>query len=342
MIIFAQRRNGVKVKRLGRTGLKVTEVCLGTMTFGHQCDEQTSVAILDAAADGGVNFIDTADVYPIPVSLETAGRTEEIVGRWLRGRRDNFVLATKCRMQMGTGPNDVGLSRKHVLAAIDASLQRLGTDYVDLYQVHAPDPETPIDETLRALDSIVQSGKARYIGCSNFQAWQLANALWTSVSLGLARFDSVQPRYNILFREIEHELFPLCEDKGIGVIVYNPLAGGFLTGKHRPGAPPADNTRFAVAGKLYTDRYWNEASFDAVERLGAFFEARGKSLTHVALAWVLKQRAVTSAIAGATSREQLRDALQGVDLDLDQEELDRCNDVWYEVPRARDPRIALR
>lgn len=332
----------MKVKRLGRTGLKVTEVCLGTMTFGHQCDEQTSFAIMDAAAEGGVSFIDTADVYPIPVSLETAGRTEEIVGRWLRGKRDDFVLATKCRMNMGTGPNDGGLSRKHVLAAIDASLRRLGTDYVDLYQVHAPDPETPIEETLRALDSIVKSGKARYIGCSNFQAWQLGNALWTSDRLGLSGFDSVQPRYNLLFREIEHELLPLCEDKGVGVIVYNPLAGGFLTGKHRRDSPPADNTRFAVAGKLYLNRYWNEASFAAVERLQTFFEAREKSLTHAALAWVLKQRAVTSAIIGATSPGQLRDTLRGVDLELDQEELGECDGVWYEVPRARDPRIALR
>jgi 1-deoxyxylulose-5-phosphate synthase len=332
----------MKVKRLGRTGLKVTEVCLGTMTFGHQCDEQTSFAIMDAAAEAGVRFIDTADVYPIPVSLETAGRTEEIVGRWLRGKRDDFVLATKCRMNMGTGANDGGLSRKHVLAAIDASLSRLGTDYVDLYQVHAPDPETPIDETLGALDSIVQSGKARYVGCSNFQTWQLCNALWTSDRLGLSRFDSVQPRYNLLFREIEHELLPLCEDKGIGVIVYNPLAGGFLTGKHRRDAPPADNTRFAVAGKLYLNRYWNEASFSAVERLQTFFEARGKSITHVALAWVLKQPVVTSAIVGATNPGQLRDTLRGVDLELDQEELVECDGVWYEIPRARDPRIALR
>jgi 1-deoxyxylulose-5-phosphate synthase len=332
----------VRIKRLGRTGLKVTEICLGTMTFGHQCDERTSFAILNAAAEAGVNFIDTADVYPIPVSLETAGRTEEIIGRWLRGRRDDFVLATKCRMQMGPRPNDGGLSRKHVLAAIDESLRRLGTDYVDLYQVHAPDPETPIDETLRALDSIIQSGKARYIGCSNFQAWQLAGALWSSDRLGLARFDSVQPRYNLLFREIEHELVPLCEDQGVGMIVYNPLAGGFLTGKHSRGAPPADNTRFAVAGKLYLDRYWNEASFEAVERLRAFFENRGKSLTHAAVAWVLVQRAVTSAIVGATSPEQLLDSLRSVDLELDKEELDECDDVWYEVPRARDPRIALR
>jgi len=332
----------VKVKRLGRTGLKVTEVCLGTMTFGFQCDQRLSFEIMDAAAESGINFIDTADVYPVPVSLETAGRTEKIVGEWLRGKRDDFVLATKCRMQMGPRPNDSGLSRKHVLSAIEASLRRLGTDYVDLYQVHSPDPETPIDETLRALDSIVQSGKARYIGCSNFPAWQLAKALSASERLGLARFDSVQPRYNLLFREIEHELFPLCEDQGVGVIVYNPLAGGFLTAKHRRDAPPADNTRFAVAGKLYLDRYWNDASFGAVEKLRSFFEARGKSLTHAALAWVLKQSPVTSAIVGATSAAQLRDTMGGVDLELDTDEIEQCENIWYELPRARDPRIALR
>jgi aryl-alcohol dehydrogenase-like predicted oxidoreductase len=336
------KENEMKIKRLGRTGLKVTEVCLGTMTFGFQCDEKTSFGIMDTAAENGVTFIDTADVYPVPVSLETAGRTEEIVGRWLRGKRNDFVLATKCRMQMGSGPNDTGLSRKHILAAIDASLKRLGTDYVDLYQVHSPDPDTPIDETLAALDSIVQSGKSRYIGCSNFQAWQLTKALWTSDRLGFARFDSVQPRYNLLFREIEHELFPLCKDQGVGVIVYNPLAGGFLTAKHRQNAPPAENTRFAVAGKLYLDRYWNDASFSAVKLLGSFFEARGKSLTHAAIAWVLQQPAVTSAIIGATRAEQLRDSLSGVELKLDEEELDKCDEVWYSLPRARDPRIALR
>jgi aryl-alcohol dehydrogenase-like predicted oxidoreductase len=296
---------------------------------------------MDEAAASGVTFIDTADVYPVPVSLETAGRTEEIVGKWLRGRREQFVLATKCRMQMGSGANDAGLSRKHVLSAIDASLRRLGTDYVDLYQVHAPDPDTPIDETLRALDTIVQSGKARYIGCSNYQAWELAKGLWTSDRLGLARFDSVQPRYNLLFREIEHDLLPLCLDQGVGVIIYNPLAGGLLTGKHRRDGPPAENTRFAVAG-YYKDRYWNEASFDAVERLTAFLKQRGKSLTHVAIAWTLKQPAVTSAIVGATSADQLRDTLKGVGIDLSEEEMEECDRVWFDLPRARDPRVALR
>lgn len=332
----------MKIKRLGRTGLKVTEICLGTMTFGYQCDEQISFKIMDEAAESGVNFIDTADVYPIPVSLETVGKTEEIVGRWLRGRRDRYVLATKCRMEMGSGPNDVGLSRKHILEAIDASLRRLGTDYVDLYQVHSPDPDTPIDETLEALDIIVRSGKARYIGCSNFPAWQLCKALWTSDRLHVARFDSVQPRYNLLFREIENELLPLCADQGVGVIVFNPLAGGLLTGKYRNQEKPPEDTRFAVAGQLYLDRYWTQKSFDAVERLHAFFKAREKSLTHVAIAWTLHQPTVTSAIVGATSPEQLRDSMAGIEVELDEDELEQCNEVWFEMPRARDPRIALR
>ena len=325
----------MKLKRLGRTGLKVTEVALGTMTFGQQCDEPTSFQVMDEAAAHGINFIDTADVYPVPVAMELVGRTEEIVGRWLRGKREDYVLATKCRIAMGSGANDAGLSRKHVLAAIEASLRRLQTDYVDLYQVHSPDPDTPIDETLRALDTIVESGKARYIGCSNFPAWQVTKAMWTSDKLGLARFDSVQPRYNLLYREIESELLPLCLDQGVGVIVYNPLAGGFLTGKHRRDAPPAENTRFAVAGKLYRDRYWNEAAFNTVEQLKSFFDARDKSLTHVAIAWALKQPAVTSAIVGATSAAQLKDSLGGVDLELDQEELAACDQAWFDLPRRK-------
>jgi aryl-alcohol dehydrogenase-like predicted oxidoreductase len=228
------------------------------------------------------------------------------------------------------------------LEAVEASLRRLKTDYIDLYQVHAPDRETPMHETLSALDSILKSGKARYVGCSNYQAWELCRALWISDSLGLARFDSVQPRYNLLYREIEHDLLPLCQDQGVGVIVYNPLAGGFLTGKHRSGAAPADNTRFAVAGPLYMDRYWNEASFASVEKLKSFFEQRNKSLVHVALAWVLANPGVTSAIVGATSAGQLQDSLSAYSGGLDEEELLVCNDVWFELPRIRDPRIALR
>jgi 1-deoxyxylulose-5-phosphate synthase len=324
----------MQIKRLGRTGLKVTEVCLGTMTFGHQCDEPTAFAIMDEAVAGGINFIDTADVYPVPVSLETVGRTEEIVGRWLSGKRDDVILASKCRHPMGRRPNDAGLSRKHILEAIEASLRRLQTDYLDLYQVHAPDPDTPIDETLGALETIVQSGKARYVGCSNFKAWELAKALWTSDKLGLARFASVQPRYNLLARDIEAEMLPLCLDQGVGVIAYNPLAGGLLTGKHQRDQPPAENTRFAVAGKLYRERYWNDANFTAVEELKEFFAGRGKALTQVAIAWILRQPAVTSAILGATSAAQLKDSLQAVDTILDDQEMAQLNRVWYDLPKT--------
>src|SRR5438128_2308141 len=223
----------MKIRRMGQTGLKVSEVCLGTMTFGHQCDEPTSFAILDKAAEAGVIFLDTADAYPVPPTPETAGRTEEILGKWLKGKRERFVVATKCRLRVGPGPNDEGLSRKHILKACEDSLRRLGTDYVDLYQSHTPDAETPLEETLRAFDDLVRQGKVRYVGCSNHPAWLLALSLGVSDRLGLARYECVQPRYNLLYREIETELLPLCRDQGLGVIVYNPLAGGFLSGKYR-------------------------------------------------------------------------------------------------------------
>jgi len=212
--------------RLGRTGLSVSRLCLGTMTFGLQCDEAASRAILDRAAAGGITFLDTADVYPVGGGLETVGRTEEIVGRWLEGRRQDFVVATKCVGAMSARPWDRGASRKHVLDAIDGSLRRLRTDYVDLYQLHHWDAQTPIDESLRALDDVVRAGKARYVGCSNFHAYQVARALGRSETLNLTRFDSIQPRYNLLFRQIERELLPLCREEGIGVIPYNPLAAG--------------------------------------------------------------------------------------------------------------------
>src|SRR4051812_33926402 len=276
----------MKIRRMGRTGLKVSEICLGTMTFGHQCDERTSVAIMEKAAEHGVTFIDTADVYPVPPSLETAGRTEDIVGAWLQGKRDRFVLATKCRIRVGHGPNDEGLSRRHILKAADDSLRRLKTDYIDLYQAHAPDPDTPIDETLRAFDDLVRAGKVRYVGCSNYPAWQLALALGVSERHGLARFDCHQPRYNLLHRDIESELLPLCRDQGVGVIAYNPLAGGFLSGKYAdPGDVPG-GTRFSLGktGELYRERYWQRSQFEAVAQLKAHFDRKGKSLVRAAVA----------------------------------------------------------
>ena len=296
--------------RLGRTGLQVSRLCLGTMTFGLQCDERTSFAILDAAAAAGVTFLDTADVYPLGGTTGTAGRTEEILGRWLAGRRRDFVVATKCFFPMSDRPWDRGNSRKHVLDAIDASLRRLGTDHVDLYQLHAPDPETPIDETLRALEDVVRSGRARYVGCSNFLAYQVARALGRSEALGLARFDSVQPRYNLLFREVERELLPLCLEEGIGVIPYNPIAGGFLSGRYAPGRPP-EGTRFTLgtAAQRYQERYWHDEMFAAVEELRAVAREAGLDLVTMAVAWVMANPAVTAPIIGASRPDQLAPAL---------------------------------
>jgi len=335
----------VKIRRLGRTGLKVSELCLGTMTFGGQADEATAFAIMDRAAAAGINFIDVADGYPMPQAPETVGRTEEIVGKWLRPRRDDFILATKGYARMGQHPWDSGLSRKHILRAVEDSLRRLGTDYIDLYQAHHSDPETPIDETLRALDDLVRSGKVRYIGCSNFQAWELAKALWTSDRLNLARFDCLQPRYNLLFRQMEDEVLPLCRAEGVGVITYNPLAGGLLTGKYRKHAEAEKGTRFEAfqsRTRLYHDRYWQDAQFDAVARLQAFFEPRGQALPQVAVAWVLQQPGISSVLLGASRPEQLDATLSAPGLTLDAEALAACDDAWFSLPRPRDPNIALR
>lgn len=325
-------------RKMGRTGLKVSNICLGTMTFAGQADEATSMRILDVAFEEGVTFIDTADAYPIPPEPETAGFTEEVIGRWLAaepGRRDGLVLATKCRVRVGHGPNDQGLSRRHVLRACDDSLRRLKTDWIDLFQAHSPDPETPLEETLRAFDDLVRAGKVRYVGCSNYAAWQLALALGTSAQHGLARYDCVQPRYNALYREIETELIPLCHDQGIGVIVYNPLAGGFLTGKHRGDAPPTAGTRFTLgaAGELYRERYWQAAQFQAVAELKACCSERALNMATASIAWVLNQPGITSAIVGASRPEQLEATLAAADMILDDETLGAFNAAWWSLPR---------
>lgn len=303
--------------RLGRTGLQVSRLCLGTMTFGLQCDEPTATAILDKAVEGGITFLDTADVYPLGGDLSTAGRTEEIIGRWLKGKRNDIIIATKCFGRMGSRPWQAGNSRKHILDAVDASLRRLQTDYIDLYQLHAPDPQTPIDETLRALDDLVRAGKVRYIGCSNFLAYQVARALGRSEALGLARFDSVQPRYNLLFRQIERELLPLCMEEGIGVIPYNPIAGGMLSGKHRRGAP-TEGTRFTLgsASDIYQGRYWHEQIFETVDQLRPVAAEAGMTMVQLAVAWVLANPAVTAPIIGASRPEQLDDSLKAAETPL--------------------------
>ena len=326
--------------RLGRTGLSVSRLCLGTMTFGVQCNEPTSIAILDRAAAGGITFLDTADVYPLGGGLDTVGRTEEILGRWLQGRRSDFVIATKCVGAMSARPWDRGSSRKHILDAVEGSLRRLCTNYVDLYQLHQPDPETPIDETLRALDDVVRSGKARYVGCSNFHAYQVARALGRSEAQGLVRFDSVQPRYNLLFRQVERELLPLCQEEGVGVIPYNPLAGGFLSGKHRRETGPTAGTRFTLgnAARIYGDRYWHDREFATVEALRSLAEEAGTSLPRLAVAWVLAHPAITAPILGASRPEQLDDVLPAAEKGLDADLKARLDELTREYRWGDDPR----
>ncbi len=303
--------------RFGRTGLKVSRLCLGTMTFGYQCDDTTSFAIMDAAADAGITFFDTADAYPLGAPPDVFGRTEELVGSWLGTRRDEFIVATKCYFRTGPKPWDAGSSRKNIMRALDASLRRLGTDYVDLYQLHSWDAETGIDETLQALDDVVRSGKVRYVGCSNFLAYQLARSIGRAEVLGTANFISVQPRYNLLFRENDRELFPLCSEEGIAVIPYNPLAGGFLSGKHRPGAP-TDGGRFTLgsAAGRYQERYWNDRMFATIDDLRPIADAAGVSMATMAVQWVLANPVITSPIIGASRPEQLRDSVAAVDAPL--------------------------
>nr|WP_284502920.1 aldo/keto reductase [Caballeronia sp. AZ10_KS36] len=306
---------------------------MGTMTFGLQTDENVSRSIMDRASEAGVNFIDTADVYPLGGTHDIVGRTEEIVGRWLAGKRDQFILATKAVGVMGPLDWNKGASRKHLLDAIDASLRRLNTDYVDLYQLHMDDRDTPLDETLEALDVIVRHGKARYIGVSNFLAYRLARALGRADVLRTARFVSLQPRYNLLFRQIERELLPLATEEGLAVIPYNPLAGGLLTGKHKHGAAPSEGRFTATVGKageMYQERYWHEREFQTIEKLKEIVAPTGRSLASTSLAWVLENPAVTSAIIGASRPEQLDDTLAAVDQPLDPDIKAKLDDATVE------------
>jgi aryl-alcohol dehydrogenase-like predicted oxidoreductase len=327
--------------RFGRTGLRVSRLCLGTMTFGFQCDDDTSFAIMDTAFDHGITFFDTADMYPLGGPKETIGRTEELIGAWMadRGRREGVIIATKCFGRTGPNKWDQGNSRKNIMRAIDASLDRLGTDYVDLYQIHFWDPETPIDETLRAMDDLVRSGKVRYVGCSNTLAYQLAKAIGRSDLLGIARFDSVQPRYNLLFRENERELFPLCGEEDVAVIPYNPLAGGLLTGKHRAGAP-TEGSRFTLgrAGDMYTERYWQEQMFASVEAIRVVAEDAAVPMTTLAVQWVLANPVITSPIVGASRPDQLAASVAAVGSPLEDDvktKLDEITAVYRQGDHER-------
>ncbi|MEO8935817.1 MAG: aldo/keto reductase [Burkholderiaceae bacterium] len=334
----------IPTTRLGRTGLTVSRLALGTMTFGLQTDEPTSHRILDVAADGGINFFDTADVYPLGGTLETAGRTEEIVGRWLRAkgsnRRDQFIVATKGVGRMGPNSWNQGASRKHLLDAIDASLKRMRIDYVDLYQLHSDDRETPLDETLEALDVIVRSGRARYIGVSNFLAYRLARAIGRAELNHLTKLVSVQPRYSLLFREIERELLPLASEEGLGVIPYNPLAGGLLSGKYKTGAKPMDDTRFTLgtAGAMYQDRYWNERSFGTISQLDEVATEAGVPLATLAVAWVMANPQITAPLLGASKPEQLTATLAAAEYRLEPALKQKLDELTAEYRKGDAPR----
>ena len=318
--------------RFGKTGMQVSKLCLGTMTFGYQCNEEQSVSILNAAKDHGFTFIDTADVYPIGDMTSGYGATEEILGRWLTGQRDNFIVATKCYAPTGPNKWDQGNSRKNIIRAAEESLRRLKTDYIDLYQLHFYDDRVSHDESLSALDDLVRSGKVRYIGCSNYLAYQLATALGRSDVNKWERFASVQPRYNMLFRENERELLPLCAEQGLAVIPYNPLAGGFLTGKHQKGAPTAD-TRFTIGGgtaERYQERYWQDQMFATLDALRGIAAEADMTVAQLAIAWQFTRPTITSPIIGASKPEQLVDAVNAVRTPLSAELTQRLDVLTHE------------
>ncbi len=301
----------------------VSELCLGCMTFGREADEAASREMIARFLDAGGNFLDTADVY-------SRGRSEEITGRAIKDRRDDVVLATKVRFGMGDGPNDVGVSRKHVMQGCEASLKRLGTDYIDLYQVHCWDEATPLEETLGALSDLVRQGKVRYIGVSNYTAWQLMKSMHISETRGYERYVSLQPQYSLVERNIERELVPVCLEEGLGIIPWSPLGGGFLSGKYRQGEQPPEGSRIAGAvesqqeywGRRATDRNWR-----TVNCIGEISEATGKSYAQIALNWLLRQPAVTAPIIGARTMEQLDDNLGAADWQLDPEQVQQFNEA---------------
>ena len=306
----------MEYRQLGKSGLKVSAIGLGGNTFGNGADEAQTARIIHRALDVGINFIDTADTY-------SRGVSEQFVGKAVAGRRQQALIATKVYGRMGEGPNDTGLSRKHILEGVEASLKRLDTDYIDLYQVHNVDASTPIYETLATLDGLVRQGKVRYIGCSNFLAWQLCEALWASDRKDLTPFVSVQPRYNVIDRTIERELLPFCRQYGIGIVPYSPLAGGILTGKYRLGeAPPAD-TRAGRNPRL--QQQLNEAMLGKVNALAKWARDQGHDVGHLALAWLLSRPEVSTIIAGATKPEQVEDNARAAEWRLSAEDLEEID-----------------
>jgi aryl-alcohol dehydrogenase-like predicted oxidoreductase len=300
----------LKYRRLGNSGLKVSEIGLGANNFGRRVDPDGTAAVIDRALEVGINLIDTANTYG------GDRRSEEYIGLALKGRREDALIATKAAMSMGDGPNDKGASRLHLMSELEKSLRCLRTDYVDLYQVHFPDEDTPIEETMQALDDMVRQGKVRYVGCSNFMAWQVCEAIWTSRTYGLAPFVSVQPHYSIMERTIEAELVPFCREYDVGILPYFPLASGFLTGKYRRGQGAPEGTRLAEGDRgMFSDK-----NFDLLESLEAFASDRGHGVLEIAFAWLLANPNVSSVIAGATRTDQVESNANASDWAMTPEE----------------------
>jgi len=311
-------------RRLGRTDLSVSVLCLGTMQWGWTASEKRAREVMDAFVEAGGNFLDTADVYSV-WSRAGAGASEEIIGRWMkdRGNRASLVIATKVRGRMWKGPDGEGLGRAHITRAVEDSLRRLQTDYIDLYQAHSMDDRTPIEETMETFDSLVTTGKVRYVGASNYSAWRLGRALWASAAGEWARYESLQPHYNLIRRsEFERELRPLCEEMEIGVIPYSPLGSGFLTGKYRRGENPPRSARAQSVNSRYgdDDRAWKTLDFVTEIAL-----ARARTPAQVSLAWLLAQPTVAAPIVGANSVAQLEDQLGAVGFELTKQELRRLD-----------------
>jgi aryl-alcohol dehydrogenase-like predicted oxidoreductase len=320
-------------RRLGNSGTIVTPYCLGTMTFGAEADEASSFRIIDEYVEGGGNFLDTADVY-------SSGTSEQIVGRWLKqkpGQAESLVVATKGRFPMGTGPNDIGLSRKHLGVALDASLQRLGVERIDLYQMHAWDALTPLEETLRFLDDAIAAGKIAYYGFSNYLGWQLTKAVWLAKAGGLQPPVTLQPQYSLLARDIEHEIVPACLDASIGLLPWSPLGGGWLSGKYKRDQAPTGATRLGENPKrgmeAYDKRNASETTWDIIGAVEDVAKIHNVSMAQVALAWVAAQPAVTSVIMGARTTEQLQDNMAAAELVLTHDDLSR-------LTAASKPRMA--
>jgi len=307
----------------GRTGVKVSPLVLGTMMFGGRTDAKTSWRIIDRAIDAGINVIDTANVY-------SRGASEDVTGEALKrnGKRGHVFLATKVHLPMhDTDPNLRGSSRRHIIAQAEASLKRLSTDYIDLYQIHRPEPDTAIDETLRALDDLVRSGKVRYIGSSTFAGWQLIESLWAAKELGLNRFVSEQPPYNLLDRRIERELIPAAQTFGLALIPWSPLGGGLLTGKYKRGEPLPIDSRYAVNADRPQARRLTDRIYDVVEPLTAFAAEKGIPLSQLATAWAIQQPGVTAPIIGPRTEEQFEDALRAAEITLTKEDLERIDAI---------------